>query len=106
MVQFCQISFRRSALTCLMWSFEGGAITAWYQTLDKTRDLAIKVRPRRDKDREKRESTREDNLMSRESHRVSILTLVRGSKTPRVERGRVEGGGVLGGSCMWMGRGG
>src|SRR5438128_7975861 len=46
---------------------------------------------------ERRESTREDNLMSRESHRVSILTLVRGSKTPRVERGRVEGGGVLGG---------
>ena len=25
---FCQISFRRSVLTCLMWSFEGGAITA------------------------------------------------------------------------------
>ena len=28
MEQFCQISFHRSVLTCLMWSFEGGAITA------------------------------------------------------------------------------
>ena len=69
----------------------------WYQTLDRTRDLAIMVRPQRDRDWEKRESTREDNLMSRESHRVSMLALVRGSETPRVERGRVEGGGVLGG---------
>src|SRR5580765_5688102 len=95
--RFCQISLRRSTLTCLMWSCDGGATTEWYQTLDRTRDLAIKVRPHRDKDRVKRESTRAESLISKESHRESILSLERGSKTPRVERGSVEGDGVLGG---------
>src|SRR5580765_1909973 len=97
MDRFCQISLRRSTLTCLMWSCDGGATTEWYQTLERTRDLAIRVRPRSDKDREKRESTREDILMIKESQRVSILSLDRGNKMPRVERGRVEGDGVLGG---------
>ena len=40
----------------------------------------------------------------RESHRVSTLTRESGNKTPRVERGSVERGGVFGGRCMWMER--
>ena len=80
-----------------MWSWDGGATTEWYQTLDKTRDLAIKVRPHSEREQEKRESTRVDILVSKESHSVSMLARESGNRTPRVVRGRVEGGVVLGG---------
>ena len=76
---------------------EGGATTAWYQILDRTKDLATKVLPRRERDRVCRESMRADTFRRRESQRESILARESGSRTPKVERGRVEGRGVFGG---------
>ena len=84
------MSFRSRPLTCVIWEGEGGATTEWYQILESTRDLAIRTLPRRDKNRECSESTFEDILETRESHKVSILVRVSGKSTPRVARGRTR----------------
>ena len=76
---------------------EGGATTAWYQILDRIKDLATRVLPRSKRDRVCRESVHADTLRRRESQRESMLARVSGNRTPKVDRGRVEGGGVFGG---------
>src|SRR5438132_13395562 len=91
MFRLCQISFRRRTLSCWTWVVEGGATTAWYQILDKTKDLATRVLPRKERDRVCRESMRAETLRRRESQRESILARESGNRTPRVDRGRVEG---------------
>jgi len=72
-------------------------MAVWYQILDKMRDFATMILPWRERLRVAREVALADTLGISCCQRVSEFSGVMGRITPRVERGSVEGEGVLGG---------
>ena len=72
---------------CFLNGRVGRAMEAWYHILDKTRDLATRTLPRKDRERVARDLVRGVILMIRDCHRDVILLVVSGRMKPRVLMG-------------------
>src|SRR5580765_7383450 len=86
-LELCHMSCISRDLICFLNGRVGGAIEAWYQILDKTRDLATRTLPQKERDRVARDLVSGVILVMRDCQRDVILVVVRGRMMPSVLMG-------------------
>ena len=86
-LELCHMSCISRDRICFLNGRVGGAMEAWYHILDKTRDLATRTLPRKDRERVARDLVRGVILEMRDCQRDVILLVVSGRMKPSVLMG-------------------
>src|SRR5437660_11960556 len=83
-MELCHISCISRDLICFLNGRVGGAMEAWYHILGRTKDLATRTLPRKDRERVARDLVRGVILVMRDCQREVILVVVSGRMMPSV----------------------